>query len=106
MTRIYKIHPAIGFARVGNHSTAFFIGPEQTGAGGVEIGAAGETPVQSYKLAGSIKRQAARFRVFEYDRNAAGVLNLIREITADQATIRWHVDLVNRKAALDKPIDP
>jgi hypothetical protein len=31
MGTVYKIHPAIGIARVGNHPTAFFIGPESTG---------------------------------------------------------------------------
>ena len=25
---VYKIHPAIGIARVGNHPDAFFVGPE------------------------------------------------------------------------------
>lgn len=28
MSKIYKIHPAIGFARLGNHANAFFVGPE------------------------------------------------------------------------------
>ena len=28
MATVYKIHPAIGIARVGNSPTAFFIGPE------------------------------------------------------------------------------
>ena len=28
MATIYKIHPAIGVARVGNSPDAFFIGPE------------------------------------------------------------------------------
>jgi len=33
---IYKIHPAIGVARVGNSPTAFFIGPEKPGMPDVE----------------------------------------------------------------------
>jgi hypothetical protein len=99
---IYKIHPAIGVARVGDSPDAFFIGPEKPGDPGVEIGPGGaETPIANHKAAGKIKRQGARFRVFEYDKDAAtGALTLKREITADDAQIEWKVDLVNRKAAL------
>jgi hypothetical protein len=99
---IYKIHPAIGVARVGDSPDAFFIGPEKPGAPGIEIDAAGaEAPIANYKVAGKIKRQGVRFRVFEYDKQVNGVLTLQREITADIAQIQWKVDLVNRKAALD-----
>jgi L-Lysine epsilon oxidase N-terminal/L-lysine epsilon oxidase C-terminal domain len=104
---VYKVHPAIGVARVGNHLNAFFIGPEVPGSAGVEIAADGaENPISSYKDQGRIKRQAARFRVFRFDQDAAGTLNLIDEVTADQAQIEWRVDLVNRKAALDHSPDP
>ena len=41
MATIYKIHPAIGVARVGNSPTEFFIGPESPDSPGVEIGADG-----------------------------------------------------------------
>lgn len=100
---IYKVHPAIGVARVGDHPSAFFIGPEASGKGGIELGANGaETPVAKHKDQGQIKRQAARFRVFEYDvAPVSGMQTLIREITANDAQISWSVDLVNRKAALD-----
>jgi L-Lysine epsilon oxidase N-terminal/L-lysine epsilon oxidase C-terminal domain len=99
---VYKIHPAIGVARVGDSPDAFFIGPEKPGDPGVEIGAGGaETPIANYKLAGKAKRQGVRFRVFEYDKNdTTGALTLKREITADDAQIEWKVVLVNRKAAL------
>jgi len=30
MATVYKIHPAIGIARVGNSPAEFFIGPERT----------------------------------------------------------------------------
>jgi hypothetical protein len=105
---IYKIHPAIGVARVGDSPDAFFIGPEKPGDPGVEIQAGGaETPVTNHKVAGKIKRQGARFRVFEYDKNATtGALTLKREITFDDAQIEWKVDLVNRKAAFDRVIAP
>jgi hypothetical protein len=101
MDKIYKIHPAIGVARLGNHLSAFFVGPEQPGAPGCEIaGDNSESPVTQYKTDGLIKRQAARFRVFEYETDGSGNTNLVGEIKAPQATIEWKVDLVNRKAAL------
>ena len=50
MAIVYKVHPAIGVARVGNHLNAFFIGPEVPGSAGVEIAADGaENPISSYK---------------------------------------------------------
>lgn len=100
---IYKIHPAIGVARLGDSPDGFFLGPEKPGNAGVEIGAGGvETPLGKYKLAGKIKRQGVRFRVFEYDKDpATGAETLNREITADDAQVSWKVDLVNRKAALE-----
>ena len=75
----------------------------------MEIGADGtETPLTHYKHNGLVKRQAARFRVFAYDQDSAGNLNLVGEVGAD-AQVEWTVDLVNRKAALDRkwaPADP
>lgn len=103
---VYKIHPAIGVARVGNSPNAFFIGPEKPGEPGVEIAADGtEKPLAQYKDAGQIKRQAARFRVFEYDKHpVTGMLTLQREITANDAQIVWKVALVNRKAAFNRTV--
>jgi hypothetical protein len=102
MGTVYKIHPAIGVARVGNHPTAFFIGPEVPSTPGVEIGTGGaEIPIKQYKQDGEIKRQAARFRVFRYQEAADGQLQLLGEVTATDAVIEWRVNLVNRKAALD-----
>jgi hypothetical protein len=105
MRTVYRIHPAIGIARVGNHPGAFFVGPEQPGSPGVEIAANGtETPVARYKDGGMVKRQAARFRVFRFEEDDAG-LHLAGEVTADAAKIEWTVDLCNRKAALDRSPD-
>jgi hypothetical protein len=44
---------------------------------------------------GALKRQAARFRVYGY--NAAG--EVVAELTAEQADIKWSVHVANRKAA-------
>jgi hypothetical protein len=102
MATVYKIHPAIGIARLGNHPDAFFIGPERPGSLGVELSATGaEVPITRYKKEGRIKRQAARFRIFKFNQTDDGALELIGEVTADDATIKWKVDLSNRKGALD-----
>ncbi|MES0151775.1 LodA/GoxA family CTQ-dependent oxidase [Mesorhizobium sp. M0012] len=102
MATVYKIHPAIGIARVGDHPSAFFIGPEAPDIPGAEIGSSGnETPVARYKEGGRIKRQAARFRLFRFHQDETGRLELVGEVTADDAEIEWRVDLCNRKGALD-----
>jgi hypothetical protein len=107
MGTVYKIHPALGVARVGNHPDAFFVGPEADGSPGVEIAANGEeATVKQYKSDGKIKRQAARFRVFRFLQNDAGDLQLVGEVTSDDAKIEWKVDLCNRKAALDRTPAP
>jgi hypothetical protein len=59
-------------------------------------------PAGGYKDAGEpgkgipprVKRQAARFRIFGYDRDGKAV----KELTARQATITWTVHLENKKA--------
>lgn len=85
----FKIHPAIGIARLGNSPTDFFVGPETADEPA--------PPAGGYKDASCrVKRQAARFRIWQYD-NAG---NPIKEITSADATIEWTVALGNRKAAL------
>jgi hypothetical protein len=87
MATIYKIHPAIGIARVGNSPDAFFIGPER--------------PFERPRPAGGfkddacrVKRQAARFRVFAHHDDGT-----VDEITSAQADIEWTVHVANKKAA-------
>jgi hypothetical protein len=89
---LYKIHPAIGIARLGNAST-YFIGPEIPGVR--------PTGVPPYKEGGKIKPQAARFRVFEYV-DQKGQYAWSREISLDEKDVtkmRWTVHLANRKAS-------
>lgn len=76
----FKIHPAIGCARIGN-SEEFYLAPEQTGTLPIECDAQGReivdkngapVHVSQFKESGNpgrIKRQAARFRIFVYDEN-------------------------------------
>lgn len=108
MPTVYRIHPSIGVARVGNQEGTtpqdFFIGPESPGHQPV--------PPGGYKRGGRIKRQGARFRVYEYQTDAAtGELRPTREITSDDARITWTVRLTNSKSAgawfhRDAPGDP
>ena len=61
----YRIHPAVGFARVGNAPEAFYLEPTERGGLPTEFGPRGEEhPVRQFKEAGQVKRQAARFRVY------------------------------------------
>ena len=81
-----KIHPSIGIARIGNSPTEFFIGPEIPGQK--------DPPLGGYKDSqGRIKRQAARFRVFAYDKDGKE----IGEITTEEAHIQWIVHLANKR---------
>jgi L-Lysine epsilon oxidase N-terminal/L-lysine epsilon oxidase C-terminal domain len=95
MATVYRIHPSIGVARVGNQEGTteqdYFVGPESPGHHPV--------PPDGYKRDGKIKRQGARFRIYEYQSSATGDLRPVREINSDHANIRWTVRLANRKAA-------
>ena len=81
------IHPAIGIARIGDSKSEFFLGPEL-------VDPPPEKPDFYRDSAGALKRQAARFRIYGY--NAQG--QVVRELTADNASIQWTVHLANRKA--------
>ena len=82
------VHPAIGIGRVGNSESSFFFGPEVPGA-------PPRAPDGVKDAAGAVARQAARFRVYGLD--AAGLP--VRELTASEAVITWHVNVANSKAA-------
>jgi L-Lysine epsilon oxidase N-terminal/L-lysine epsilon oxidase C-terminal domain len=88
-----KIHPAIGIARVGN-SPEFFIGPEIPGICDVPAGGYKDAGEPGKGIPARVKRQAARFRIFGYDRDG----KVVKELTARQATITWTVHLANKKA--------
>lgn len=87
MATTYKIHPAIGIARVGNSPDEFFIGPERIG----EV----PNPPGGFKDAQCrVKRQAARFHIFAHHDDGT-----VEEITSAEADITWTAHLVNGKAA-------
>lgn len=99
MARHFRIHPAIGAARMGNSSDGFFVGPETPGVP-ANLDANGN--FKSFRDAqGRVLRQAARFRIFEYDEDTSGSLINPREVQigTDFSEIEWRVHLANRKAS-------
>lgn len=82
------IHPAIGVARVGNSVTEYYIGPEFENAPPPEYGSTRDKT-------GAIKRQAAKFRVYGY--NKLGYA--IKELTSHNAEIEWEVEVANTKSS-------
>ncbi len=107
----FKIHPAIGVARVGDsgsnlpdpfaHPGSFYVGPSAIGGLPTEFdptGIADPVPVSHFKDAiGQVRRQAARFQVFRDD--GAGASTPVRLSDPDIASIRWSVHMANKKAA-------
>jgi len=90
--RRVAIHPAVGFARVGNSPEAFYFGPEVPGT-------AARGPFKD--ASGAMAKQAARFRLYGYD--AQG--RVLGEITAGDAEITWRVDVANAKPVWYEPAE-
>jgi hypothetical protein len=95
-----RVHPAIGIARLGRSEEEFFIGPEIPSADNLtSIGNSstqGKHKYPKYRDSlGLLKRQAARFRLFAYDKKD----RLIGEVKYRTAHIVWSVHLRNTKAA-------
>jgi hypothetical protein len=97
----YRIHPSIGIARLGDSELAYFIGPELPGVPPLPRAGTGE---QSFRDSG-IKRQAARFRIYQYEADSDGQYAVVRELTLDEpdvASVRWTVHLANTKASFQR----
>lgn len=104
MNPTLTIHPRVGIARLGNSLTEFYLGPERTGglpiachANGDPLLAEGrEQEVRQFKDAiGAIKRQAARFRIYERQEDGREV-----ELTLNDpriARIVWTAHIANKK---------
>lgn len=101
----YRIHPAIGFARVGNSPDSFYLEPTSVGALPIECDEEGsakhdeqgnEIPVKHFKEGGQIRRQAARFRVYRYTDGKDPV-----EVTTGNGlkSVTWKVHVANKKSA-------
>lgn len=97
MARRFRIHPAVGVARVGNAPTAFFIGPEQPSVPANWV----DDAFSSFRDdQGRIKRQAARFWLFEYVDDGADQLQPVQvKPGGDVVDIEWRVHIANRKAS-------
>jgi hypothetical protein len=93
---------------VGDSPDDFFIGPEAPGVPPTLNKPDGSSSQPGkYKDKGNkIKRQGARFRIYEYTEDAVGVVTKVREITSTEAQIEWEVHLVNRKAAAPRLTPP
>jgi L-Lysine epsilon oxidase N-terminal/L-lysine epsilon oxidase C-terminal domain len=89
-----KIHPSIGVARIGNHPTEFYIGPEFPN-GYIKPDEIGDFKAADADDANTlkIKRQGARFRVFAYYDDGQ-----IKELNSENSEITWSVKIANAKA--------
>ncbi len=96
--------PAVGVARVGDAERStndfFFVGPEAPGVPPNFNSQSGS--FNSFKLDGRVRPQAARFRIFEYEKGADGKFHPKGEVAlGDGRTtkITWTVHLANRNAS-------
>ena len=113
METIYSIHPAIGVARVGDSEKradgsptqeSYYVGPEVPGFDFVPS-AYNDTGLGKGKyrdLDGRIRRQGARFRIYEKTVNEMGEVVSAREVTSDDAKITWTVSLANKKGTAER----
>lgn len=117
MTPIYRIHPGIGIARLGNSPDAFCISPEEPAAlpldcdqrGNPLMSPDGQTQlrIRTFKDEdGRIKRQAARFQIYVYDDESpeGRPLKIGDKIEGGGndgvlVDIQWRVYLANKKAS-------
>jgi hypothetical protein len=114
---IYRIHPGVGIARLGNSPQDFCISPEKPATLPLECDVQGnpmkspdgmsDLTIKTFKDAeGRIKRQAARFQLYVYDdENPKGrPLKLGDKIkgggnNGTLIDIQWQVYLANKKSA-------
>jgi L-lysine 6-oxidase len=103
----YRIHPAIGFARVGNSPDSFYLEPTSVGGLPIECNENGipvvndqgqEVPVTQFKVGGQVRRQAARFRIYRYENGKDPVEVNIGDGNGLKS-VKWTVHLVNKKSA-------
>jgi hypothetical protein len=122
MAARFRIHPAIGIARLGNSPDKFYIAADQGGQLPIQCDDAGypiidkdghEVRITRFKdEAGRIMRQAARFRVFVYDDRApdgrevliGDEFDIVAPRTGQLLTVRiddikWTVYLANKKSS-------
>jgi len=85
-----KIYPPISIARVGDSEGDWFIGPE------FQDDKKKRPDNFTFRDEnGRIKRQAARFRIYAFNKDGIPV----KELTSSDADIKWSVELANKKAS-------
>src|SRR3954470_15081167 len=108
----YKIHPAIGAARVGN-SAEFYLAPETPG--GLPLDSQTGKPIYSgpgvppqnifHDASGALKKQAARFKVYAYDDSKPADPGTRVQVGTTKVNgktvtgIEWTVYLANKKTS-------
>ncbi|MBE4750982.1 hypothetical protein G4177_22680 [Corallococcus sp. ZKHCc1 1396] len=93
----YRIHPAIGVARVGD-SEDYYLGPET--AKGLPQERTGGDVTRFRDVHGGIRRQAARFQIHTFDpANPAAPGKRIQPGVDGVVDIEWTVHVANKKAA-------
>ncbi|HKP39148.1 MAG TPA: LodA/GoxA family CTQ-dependent oxidase [Pyrinomonadaceae bacterium] len=110
----FKIHPAIGIARVGDSPDGFYLAPEQVGQLPMELTSDGkEQPIKTFKDSQQrVKRQAARFRVYGYEDGSdegkelqvGSPIKVVNQrngmvMEGQVLDIEWTVYLANKKAS-------
>ena len=114
----FRVHPAIGFARVGN-STEYYLAPETAAAmplkgksynGGIPINAQTGEPIKASELRdnqGRLKRTAQRFRIYAYPADGRDQYPAAESVevtigcklgSRTVSDIVWQVHLANKKA--------
>ncbi|MCH7801949.1 MAG: LodA/GoxA family CTQ-dependent oxidase, partial [Chloroflexi bacterium] len=103
MASHYEIHPRIGVARLGNSPTDFYLSPETVGGLPIKCDESGNSIVENGSVkfvkkfkdsVGRIKRQAAKFRIFERTENGTTLVELPND-TIEK--IVWTVHIANKK---------
>jgi hypothetical protein len=91
-----RVYPPLGLARIGNAkgSADYVIGPEVIGGPPTLPNGNLARYVSDFRADdGSIKRQAARFRIYAHFKDGT-----VEEVTAASARIEWRVAIANLKA--------
>ena len=107
MATIYKIHPAIGVARVGNSPDGILHRPGITGftRGGDRRRRHRDSPDSSTNTTGWSSARPPAFGCSPTSKTLQATSNWSARWVAD-ARVEWTVDLVNRKAALGRDAGP
>lgn len=98
MPSLYEIHPQIGVARLGNSRTDFYLAPDEIGGLPLECdqfaNPTGKKITHFKDSVGAVKRQAAKFTVYEIKDGEAAPVDLS---TTGIEKIEWTVHIANKK---------